>query len=326
MQQYFIKGSLQIAISLFTGAAFAQNEKSDKKNKEVQTIVITRTGDVDEKTVIEIKGDKVLINGKENTKTDEVTVNVSRIKDGQHLNITGPGARSWNFNFDKERMSLFSEDSNRAMLGIVTDADDKGAEITSVSKESAAEKAGLKKGDIITKIGDKKIEDAEDVTSAVRAHKPGEKVAITILRDGKEQKLTAELGRWKGVKLSGIPMPRVLPPGQWDNDFRMELPQGQGLYFNTNRPRLGLSIQDTEDGKGVKVIDVDDDGNAAKAGVKEGDIITRVDDKVVNSADEITKMIRENKERSSVKLQVIRNGKTQNIDVKLPRKLKTSSL
>jgi serine protease Do len=106
----------------------------------------------------------------------------------------------------------------------------------------------------------------------------------------------------------------------------MELPQGQGIYFNTNRPRLGLSIQDTEDGKGVKVIDVDDEGNAAKAGVKEGDIVTRVDDKVVNSADEITKMIRENKERTSVKLQVIRNGKTQNIDVKLPRKLKTSSL
>jgi serine protease Do len=43
---------------------------------------------------------------------------------------------------------MFSEDDNVAMLGVVTEGDDKGAEIQSITKESAADKAGLKKGDI----------------------------------------------------------------------------------------------------------------------------------------------------------------------------------
>ena len=66
-------------------------------------------------------------------------------------------------------------------------------------------------------------------------------------------------------------------------------------------PKLGISVQDTENGKGVNVIDVDGDGNAAKAGIKEDDIITEVDGKAVNSADEIAKMIKESKDKSSVR-------------------------
>jgi serine protease Do len=233
---------------------------------------------------------------------------------------------NWDFNLDDERISLFSEDANRAMLGVVTDVDDKGAEITSISKESAAEKAGLKKGDIITKIGDKKVEDAEDVSEAIREHKPGDKVAVTILRDGKEQKITAELGKWKGVNMSTITPGRV-----YGNAIPrvMQTPDAPGastFYFRGNTPRLGLSIQDTEDGKGVKVIDVDDEGNAAKAGVEEDDVITHVNDKEVNNADEIAKMIKENKDNASVRLKVLRDGKTKNIEVRIPKKLKTADL
>jgi serine protease Do len=88
---------------------------------------------------------------------------------------------------------------------------------------------------------------------------------------------------------------------------------------------LGLSVQDTDDGKGVKVLDVDDEGLAYKAGIKEGDVITMVDDRPVNGADDIARLIREKREQPTVKLQVNRGGKTQTFDVKM-KKPKTIDL
>ena len=223
--------------------------------------------------------------------------------------------------------TLFSVDSNRAMLGVVTESDDKGAEIQSVTKESAAEKAGLKKGDVIVKIDSRKIESAEDVTDAIRSHKPGNKVNITYLRDGKEQKTTAELGRWKGIDMKGMTAPRILNDKVWKEDFNHDFNQNfntvYGSAYSGNRGKLGMSVQDTDDGKGVKVLNVNDDGNAAKAGIKEGDIILQIDDKAVNGADEVSKLMKEKKDQPVVKMQVNRNGKTQTIEIKIPRKLKT---
>ena len=61
--------------------------------------------------------------------------------------------------------------------------------LTSVFTNTFAQENCVKEGDIITKIGDKKIEDADDLTDAVQSHKPGDKVTVTYLRDGKEQTL-----------------------------------------------------------------------------------------------------------------------------------------
>jgi serine protease Do len=89
---------------------------------------------------------------------------------------------------------------------------------------------------------------------------------------------------------------------------------------------LGLSVQDTEDGKGVKVIEVDDEGTAKKAGIKANDVITEVDGKAVKSADEVAKIVRESKDKASLMFKLQRDGKTQNIEVKIPKKLKTADL
>ena len=317
MKQYFIKGFVIAGIALVTVPALAQNDKSkEKSDKERQTIVINRSGEANEKTVIEINGDKVLINGKEAKDNKDVSVNVHRYKDWSNLSPS-IAQGNWNVHFgDGGPTSLFTEDSNRAMLGIVTDENDKGAEISSITKESAAEKAGLKKGDIITKIGDAKIEDAEDVTKAVRSHKPGDKVAITVLRDGKEQKLNAELGKWKGVNMNAISIPRVsMAPTEY-----------RALNNVYGRPKLGLSVQDTEDGKGVKVLEVDDESAAAKAGLKKDDIITHIDDNEIESSDELRRSVTRSTQQYNYNFKVLRNGKTQNVEVKLKRNLKTADL
>ena len=76
----------------------------------------------------------------------------------------------------------------------------------------------------------------------------------------------------------------------------------------------------------MKILDVDEESNAQKAGILKNDIITRVDDTAVSNVDEVSKAIKEKKDQATVKLQVVRSGKTQTIEVKVPRKLKTAEL
>ena len=59
---------------------------------------------------------------------------------------------------------------------------------------SPAEKAGIKDGDIITKVDDLSVDESHSLTSLLARHTPGDKVTITVLRDGKLLKLTATLG------------------------------------------------------------------------------------------------------------------------------------
>lgn len=61
---------------------------------------------------------------------------------------------------------------------------------------SPAEKAGLKEGDVVLKVGDKQITPESGLATKLARHKPGDKVELTILRDGKEQKVTVTLGEY----------------------------------------------------------------------------------------------------------------------------------
>ena len=97
-------------------------------------------------------------------------------------------------------------------------------------------------------------------------------------------------------------------------------------YSYGARPRLGIKAQDTEDGKGVKVLEVGDESAAEKAGIEEGDIITKFDGKDVNSATDLAEIARASKDKPSIKVSVIRDGKTKEIDIRIPKKLKTADL
>jgi serine protease Do len=330
-------------LSLFTLAAsfaplalLAQKEEKDSKDKkDVEQIIITRKGDKNDKVTVEINGDKITVNGKpvDDFKDGDIIVRRNKIKAPVAIGRNG----AWSFNDGQGAWSFSGVDENKAMLGVTTEKVEGGVEVQDVTKESAAEKIGLKAKDIITKIDDTKIEDPDDLSKAIGKHKPGDKVKVTYLRDKKEQTATAELTKWKGLNVfSGAP--------NFNYDFKMpdinmneimpklrNIPGGDlGQMYNFNapggRPKLGISVQDTDDGKGVKVLDVDDESNAAKAGLKKDDIITEIDGKAVNSADEVAKIVRESRDKTSLMFKLQRSGKTQNIEVKIPRKLKTADL
>jgi hypothetical protein len=83
-----------------------------------------------------------------------------------------------------------------AYLGTVPDmaGDAAGVKLTGVRAGSPAEKAGLQRDDVITRIGDRQITDLQAMTDALRAHKPGDVVPVTVQRDGKPLTVTVTLG------------------------------------------------------------------------------------------------------------------------------------
>jgi hypothetical protein len=83
-----------------------------------------------------------------------------------------------------------------AYLGTVPDmgGDASGVKLSGVRAGSPAEKAGLQRDDVITRIGDMDIPDLQAMTDALRAHKPGDVVPVTVQRDGKPLTVTVTLG------------------------------------------------------------------------------------------------------------------------------------
>ncbi len=121
---------------------------------------------------------------------------------------------------------------------------------------------------LLPKIGDDKITGPDDLYKVVGKHKPEEKVVITYLRNGKTATANATLGKSEQMRVYSWNTPEgdVLRKNYQPYNFS---------YSWSDKPRLGISAQDTEDGSGVKVLDIgDEDSPAAKAGLKEDDIIT----------------------------------------------------
>lgn len=340
MKKYVLKLSgLAALLLLLNSFAFAQDEKPEVTQDQIlkdkmeklnggDEIVIKRKGDKDIKVTIEIKGNEVYVNGKPVTEFEDSDVVIRKMKmpffDQDAISIIGaprsPFRGGWSYSDDGNNSFIINDNAKTAFLGVTWDDVDNGAKITDITKESAAEKAGLKKGDIITKIGDTKIGEGE-LADVIHKYKPGENVAITYLRDGKEQKVTATLRMQKAMKIRSFNM--AMPKMNENFNFN----NGDNVYsYSYGRPRLGIKAQDLEEGKGAKVLDVDDESPADKAGIKEGDIINEFDGKPVENADALAKFARENKEKYTYKIKLTRDGKPQEVEVKIPRKLKTADL
>lgn len=298
----------------------AQTKQKMKKESD-ESITIRKKGDKNEKLTIVVDGDKITVNGKPLEDLKDSDIEVLRNEDIHSLmprirNRIAPMTGS---------MKMFGESANRAFLGVVSEKSDQGAKINSIEKESAAEKAGLQKDDIITKVGDTKIEGSEDLYDAIGKYKPEEKVSITYLRNGKEATTSATLGKTANTGVFSF-------NGQ---DFNFDMPKmnqnmndwkGMNFNFNTRKPRLGLQIQDLAEGKGAKVLDVDSDTPAAKAGLQKDDIITEINGKAVSTVDDLKDSMKDVKEGDKFSVTFQRNGKTQTATINFPKRLKTADL
>jgi putative serine protease PepD len=85
--------------------------------------------------------------------------------------------------------------STQAVLGVgVNDGDAGGALVARVEPGGPAEQAGIKTGDLITKVGDRRIEDGDELVAAIRSHAPGDKVTVTVGSGAQERTVDVTLG------------------------------------------------------------------------------------------------------------------------------------
>lgn len=337
MKRYLASFTAIAAGVLLLNQPLAAQEKEKDKDKsklsENEEIIIKKKSDKDSKFTVEIKNGEVTVNGKPIDEFDDENVVVKKERSSSRVRIaSGSPFRGGAGNSVDFYEGHPPGESTSAFLGVVSEKTEKGIKVEDVTNNSAAEKAGIKPGDIITKIDDDVITTPDVLTKVIRKHKPEDKVTIYYEREGKADKVTATLGKrvsvsvrtYGSANLEDMPQLRAMP--DMNMNFDWDDSRGHRLLLSTPKPRLGIKAQDTEDGKGVKVLDVDDESAAAKAGVKEDDIITEFDGKKVNSADELAAAAREAKEKPSVKVAFNRSGKSQTVEIKTPRKLKTANL
>jgi S1-C subfamily serine protease len=130
--------------------------------------------------------------------------------------------------------------------------DIQGALVTQVVEGSAAAKAGIIAGDIITAVNDRPVKSPSELRNTIRLMRVGDKVNVELLRDGKRQRLTALIADPATVESGPAESPSI----------------HQGLE--------GATLGDAPNGSGALVRDVAADSPAAQAGLKENDVIVAV--------------------------------------------------
>ncbi|WP_343700262.1 PDZ domain-containing protein [Chitinophaga sp.] len=303
--------------------AAAQEKRSGKLGEYDEIIIKRKNGDKNAKVTIEIKDGEVLADGQQLDayKGDGIIIQRRHIvpRNGN------TGAMSF-FNDDDDDRS-FAITGNKAVLGVITEKKEAaGATVVEVGEGTAAEKAGLKKGDVITAVNDKKVNEPQDLHEMIGEMEPGDKVTVTYKRNGKESKATATLGQ----RTDNVPRIFNFPPTRPDNQFRFRgdmPPFGSfGPRFGDRGTRLGLSVQDTEEGNGAKVLGVTKGSAAEKAGFAENDLVTEIAGEPVKNAAEVAEAYRTHQHESSISAKVQRNGKTETLTIKVPKKLNTENL
>ncbi len=174
-----------------------------------------------------------------------------------------------------------------------------GVVIADVVKDSPADKAGLKRGDVITHFDGKTIENAIELRNMATATAPGKTAQITIVRDGKERTVTATLEEFKERAL-----PRKVEYNNVLNGLTVE------NMTPSVRDRLGLPANMT----GVVISNISPD-SAAQGVLQAGDVILEVDRKGVKSVEEYERIASKIGPRDTVLLLIYREGGTAYVTI-----------
>ncbi len=206
-----------------------------------------------------------------------------------------------------------------------------GVLVLEVIEDSPAAKAGLEKHDVIYMFDGQVVEDSDQLRKLVREKEPGDEVTLVIYRDGKKMKVGVELDQHskKFITIKGL-----------GDDFQIKdigrLPHLWGtnadIFMNrvgAGGMMLGVKILDMDEdlagyfgvkkGEGVLVIGVTEDMPAAKAGMKSGDVIVKIDDEEISSAPDVREAMSALEEEEVAEVTVIRKGKEVTFKVEVEK-------
>jgi serine protease Do len=155
-----------------------------------------------------------------------------------------------------------------------------GALVTEVEPDSPGAKAGFKDGDFVIEFNGRQVKNMEQFRLMVSESASGTKVSVKILRDGAEKTLTATLAAMPDQMLARGGRTQPNDRGQSDMDSL------DGVEVSDLDARTRRENDFPADLKGAVVSNVDQDSNAAEAGLRQGDVILEIDRHAVHSADE----------------------------------------
>jgi serine protease Do len=206
--------------------------------------------------------------------------------------------------------------------------DARGVAIDQVGENAPAAKSGLKKGDVVTEYNGQRVEGALEFERLVRETPPNHTAKLSIWRDGRSQSISVVMGDaaeahngaqnafWfnrRPPASAGFPMPDLRAPGASPNPQRQ-----RGFEDREPTPSLGVGAQDLSgqlgnyfgvpDGQGVLVTDVHAGSAGEKAGLKAGDVITKLDGERVHNVEELRTQLRAKHDAATVTLGVFRKG------------------
>ncbi len=187
--------------------------------------------------------------------------------------------------------------------------DSKGVLVSNVRSGSAADKAGLKRGDVITAINGETVEDANVLRNKVAGTLPGSEIKITFTRDGNQQEATAVLDELE-VESASSNNP------QNKNDQENSPSEGKlGLTLQPLTPEIMRQLELPENTKGLVVTQTDPSGAAAQNGIRRGDVILEVNRQPVSTLEEMKSAL-ERSGDNPVLLLISRGGQTTYLTIK----------
>jgi serine protease Do len=210
-------------------------------------------------------------------------------------------------------VNLAEIDANRAKE--LKLKEDYGVEITRVEENSPAEKAGVKPGDVVQEYNGQRVEGIEQFGRMVRETPAGREVKLTISRDGKTQTLMAMLGSRRPRFSFNFPSNFEVP------EFHMpDIPQ---IYTATRSALLGVEAETLGSQlavyfgvkDGVLVRAVLENTPAQKAGIRAGDVITKVDGMAVTAPTELSAAVRTASAKKTYAIEVMRDRKPVTVSV-----------
>ncbi len=174
----------------------------------------------------------------------------------------------------------------------------KGALVADISPDSPAEKAGIKRGDVILKVDEVEIPDINTLQQTIRSHHPGDVVNITIWRDGKTITLRVTLTELK--ETTSTPVPQKIDLGLEVEEITSDLVDKYALREKS----------------GVVIVGIKAGGPADDAGLRPGDVILEVNREEIKNLDDWNNALSKIEPGDTVLLLISRAGQTYFVPLK----------
>jgi serine protease Do len=242
------------------------------------------------------------------------------IEEGQE-----PGADPSTFTFFVDGgafLGVHAEEITKENMGRYGVRETRGVGVTQVVQGSAAEKAGLKKDDVILRFDGEQVTNVRKLNRLVGEASADQSVRLTISRGGAEQEVAVTLSKRTGMNdLMGASIRDEIKRSMENNFPQINSGDGNFVFsFGGNR-RIGVSTQTlskqladyfgVKDG-GLLITSVNENSPAAKAGLRAGDVITAVDGEKVASSGDVVRAINK-KQDGDVTLTIIRDRNSRTI-------------